>query len=321
MQVLHQLPKFQDDRLMVGLDTADDAAVVKLTDEIAVIQTVDFFTPIVDDPYDFGRIAAANSLSDIYAMGGDPLLALNLVGFPTSLCADMLGDVLRGGADVVMQAKAVIAGGHSVDDKEPKYGLSVMGLVHPDRVVTNAAAEPTDVLVLTKPLGTGILNTAIKRGLLGDDEVKQLVEIMVTLNDVAKDAMLAGGVKAATDVTGFGLIGHAYEMAVASHVTLEIDHDQVPLMPRVRELAEQGVGPGGTGRNKSYAGKGLAIIGDVPEVYADILFDPQTSGGLLMAVPEESLDTVLKALEENLTTAYAVIGRVLPAGEKPIRLK
>ncbi len=321
MQVLHQLPKFQDDRLMVGLDTADDAAVVKLTDEIAVIQTVDFFTPIVDDPYDFGRIAAANSLSDIYAMGGDPLLALNLVGFPSSLCADMLGDILRGGADVVMRAGAVIAGGHSVDDKEPKYGMSVMGLVHPDRVVTNAAARPSDVLVLTKPLGTGILNTAIKRGLMDESEVRALVEIMVTLNDVAKEAMTKGGVRAATDVTGFGLIGHAYEMAKASGVTLEIDHSQIPLMPRVVALAEQGVGPGGTGRNKAYAGKYLTVEDHVPEVYSDILFDPQTSGGLLMAVPEESLATVLEELEKNLTTAYAVIGRVVPSEERAIRLK
>ena len=304
------LPKFSSDKLIVGLDTSDDAAVYKMNDHQAIIQTLDFFTPIVDDPYMFGQIAAANALSDVYAMGGVPLVALNIVAFPECLDMNILKAILTGGADKVKEAGALLVGGHTVNDDEPKYGLSVTGEVHPDKVLTNAGARVGDILVLTKPLGTGILNTVMKAEMLSDEVSDEVSRIMATLNKVAAEALVGLDVSACTDVTGFGLGGHAFEMADGSQVTLRIDFDQVPIMPETRQYAEMGLIPAGCYRNANY-------IADKIEnnlknsVDTDILFDPQTSGGLLVAVSPKDLEKLTNYYDKHLTTAYGVIGEVL----------
>ena len=282
----------------------------RLDDRTGLVLTVDFFTPITDDPYEFGLVAAANSLSDVYAMGGRPLVALNVVGFPAALAAEMLGDVLRGGYDKAAEANCLIVGGHTVDDNEPKYGLSVVGLVEPGRQVTNAAAQPGDVLVLTKPLGTGIVATGCKAGVAPPGSVETAVEIMATLNRSASEAMMEVGVNACTDVTGFGLMGHLTGMLRASGVSAEISASAAPVLPGVDALLAQGVAPGGTHRNEAGVADYVEWDESVTANQRLLLCDAQTSGGLLISVPEERLSRLLAALEERGVGTRAVIGSI-----------
>jgi len=298
-----------DPAVLVDAGSADDAAVVRVDAERALVLTTDFFTPIVDDPYTFGRIAAANALSDVYAMGGKPRWCLSLVGWPREkLPLEVLGDVLRGASDMVARAGALIVGGHSIDDPEPKFGLVVVGEVHPDRMTTNAAALPGDRLVLTKPIGTGIIATAIKKGTAPDEVVRAAVACMTALNEGAADAARAAGVRAATDVTGFGLLGHLRSMLAASGCAADVHARAVPRLPAVRALAEQGHVPDGTRRNLESLLATTAFDAALDEVERLILADAQTSGGLLLAVPEARLDTLLAALAERGTPAAAVVG-------------
>jgi selenide, water dikinase len=273
--------------LLVGLDPADDAAVYRLTPEFAVVQTVDFFTPVVDDPYDWGRVAAANALSDVYAMGGRPLLCLNLVGWPRDgLPLDMLGKVIAGGTAVAAAAGAIVAGGHSIDDREPKYGMCVTGVAHPDHLLRLSAARPGDALVLTKPLGTGILSSALKAGRIDDPSIiERMVDTMVRLNDKAALAAHDVGCRAATDVTGFGLLGHLRAMLEASQCAATLFVDRIPLLPRVRRFAEEGILPGGSRRNLEWIEPGLDR-GEIDDVTVAVLADAQTSGGLLLCWPD-----------------------------------
>lgn len=305
---------------MVGIETSDDAAIYKVTDEIAMIQTVDFFTPIVDDPYTFGQIAAANSLSDVYAMGGEPKVALNIVGFPNCLDPEILGDILKGGADKVIEAGAVLVGGHSVQDDEPKYGLSVSGFVHPDKIYKNYGCRPGDILVLTKQIGSGIINTAVKAEMASDQARDEAITVMASLNRKAKEAAEAFPVNACTDITGFGLLGHLAEMAEASQVTLEVKASAVPYIQDAVEYAKMGLIPAGAYKNRGHSLKMVDAEG-VQEFYTDLMYDPQTSGGLLFSLPAEYESALLRALEaKQLDTKYAVIGRVLDKEEKFIRL-
>lgn len=317
-QVLRHLPASDDPRLLVGHATGDDAAVIRLTDDLALVETVDIFTPIVDDPYDFGRIAAANALSDIYAMGARPLSALSFVAWPMDVLGpDLLGAVLRGAADVCRQAGIVIAGGHSIVDKEPKFGLFVSGLVHPDRIVGNTGARPGDILVLTKQLGTGVLTTAVKRGRLQAADLKQAIDSMTTLNEAACAAMLSVGVRAATDVTGFGLLGHLGNLLRASSQASDmalgarLDAASVPWLDYAVEMAAEGICPGGSRRNLAFAAPRTRFSADIPEHMQLLLADAQTSGGLLIAVAPESLDPLLLALAHHDVPVRAVVGEIL----------
>jgi selenide,water dikinase len=280
------LPAPADADVLVGAATADDAGIVRLTDDLALVQTVDFFTPIVDDPYDFGRIAATNALSDVYAMGGTPLTALNLVAFPLeSLGADVLAEILRGGHDAVVAAGASIVGGHSIDDPEPKYGLSVTGVVHPDHVLTNAGGLPGDVLVLTKPLGAGAISTAAKRGMPTDGALARATAVMTTLNDAAAAAARAAGAHALTDVTGFGLLGHLHELALASGCAAEVAARAIPAIAGALELLEHDDAvSGGLRRNRAHAETFTRFGEEVGEAHRRLACDPMTSGGLLAAV-------------------------------------
>jgi len=305
------VPTLTDPNILVDASTRDDAAVYRLAPDRALVATVDFFTPIVDDAYDFGRIAAANAFSDVYAMGGKPLLALNLVGWPRTLPYELLGDVLRGGADIAREAGAFVLGGHSVDDPEPKYGMVAIGEVHPDRIVTLARARVGDVLLLTKPLGTGVLTTALKRDLATAADLEPAVRSMVTLNAGAARAMLATGVHAATDVTGFGLLGHLHNMLSASGVAAEIEAASLPLLPRALELAERGAIAGGTKRNREAVAEQVRFAPSVSEPLRVLCCDAQTSGGLLIAVPEDRAPALLAALERERTPAAARIGRIV----------
>ncbi|MNB76187.1 Selenide, water dikinase [compost metagenome] len=298
MQVIRTLPKpVPNPNLLVGLDTSDDAGVYKLTDDLALVQTVDFFTPIVDDPYSFGQIAAANALSDIYAMGGKPLTVLNIVAFPIStLDKSILADILRGAADKVSEAGATLVGGHSIDDKEPKFGLAVTGLVHPDKVRTNASARPGDKLILTKPIGVGILTTSIKKDQLSPEETARLTAVMSTLNKTAAEVMDSYDVHACTDVTGFGLLGHASEMAKGSGFGLIIRKDDVPVLPRVRELAESGFVPGGTRNNFAHLEGSVVFPESLDQIGRYILCDAVTSGGLLISIGADESGQLLADL-------------------------
>ena len=305
------MPTLTDPRILVDASTRDDAAVYRLTPDRALVATVDFFTPIVDDAYDFGRIAAANAFSDVYAMGATPLLALNLVGWPRGkLPLDLLGDVLRGGQDIAREAGAFVLGGHSVDDPEPKYGMVAIGEAHPDRIVTLSRAKPGDILILTKPIGTGVLTTALKRDLLTAADLTAAVASMTTLNAGAARAMLAVGVDAATDVTGFGLLGHLHNMLAASGVAAELDAAAVPLFPGAVELVARGAVPGGTQRNRDALTAHVTFAAGVSEAMRVLLHDAQTSGGLLLAVPAERADALVAALKQERTLAAARIGRV-----------
>jgi selenide,water dikinase len=316
-QVLRHVPVATDPRILVDAATRDDAAVFQMTPDRAIVATVDFFTPIVDDPYDFGRIAAANALSDIYAMAAAPLFALNLVGWPRDgLPFELLGDVLRGGAEVARAAGAFVLGGHSIDDPEPKYGMVVIGEVRPDRIVRNSGAKPGDALVLTKPLGTGVLATALKRDLVGAGDLGPAVAVMTTLNAGAARAMVAVGVHAATDVTGFGLLGHLRSLLEASGAAAEVRAAAVPVLPGARELARRGAIPGGTERNVASLTDVVSFGEGVDPVDRVLLADAQTSGGLLIAVAPERSDALVAALGREAAPAAAVIGRVVagPAG-------
>lgn len=309
-QVLRQLPKMSDERLLVGLETSDDAAVYKIDDNLAMIQTLDFFTPVVDDPFTFGQIAATNSLSDVYAMGGEPKLAMNIVCFPNCLSPDVLAEILKGGYDKVKEAGAVVVGGHTVEDDEPKYGLSITGFVHPDKILTNSNAKVGDILIITKPLGLGIINTAIKGELADKDAYDIAVKLMTTLNKYAKDAIdQVGGVNSLTDVTGFGLIGHGVEMAQASGVTIKIDHKKLPIIPQALEYANMGLIPAGAYANKEHTADDVYINEIVPKNIEDVLYDPQTSGGLLISVKESKAEELLEALKDKPTQS-AIIGYV-----------
>jgi selenide,water dikinase len=296
----------------VGLGVADDAGVYRLTDEIALIQTLDFFTPIVDDPYDFGRIAAANALSDVYAMGGRPLTAMNIVCFPIKdLDKLILRSILQGGLDTIHKAGAVLVGGHSVEDPELKYGLSITGVVHPQKFLTNAGARPGDLLILTKPLGTGILATALKAGELEAEATRRITELMAALNKDAAEATAGVKVNACTDITGFGLLGHCLEMAEASHVGIKIYAEKVPLIPEAKSFVAMGLLPGGSYRNQNFCAKHLEIDAAVDPFLVDIFSDPQTSGGLLIAVPHHEASALVQKLKEKNTPAAAIIGEVL----------
>jgi len=307
---------------LVGYDLFADAAVYRLSDDLALVQTLDFFTPVVDDPYLFGQIAAANSLSDIYAMGARPLTALNIVCFPSRVLGpEILAAILRGGADKVQEAGALVVGGHSVEDKEPKYGLSVTGIVRPDCLVTNSGARPGDVLVLTKPIGTGLVLMAAKADMLASGELEAAVMSMCALNRAAAEAMLATEVHAATDITGFGLLGHARELALASKVSLEISFSKVPVLRGALQAAAMGLVPAGTYANRDYVQPGIWVLNDqaVGERELDVLCDPQTSGGLLMAAAPERERKLLAELASR-DVAAAVIGRVLAGEPGLIRL-
>jgi len=314
-QVLASLPRWADENVLIGFDTADDAGVYKLTAELALVQTVDFFTPIVDDPATFGAIAAANALSDVYAMGGKPISSLSILAYPAKGDLDDLRAILKGGAEKMREAGCSVLGGHSVADDEIKFGYAVTGTVHPARVKANAGARPGDTLVFTKRIGTGVISTALKRGIADDAHVAASIEQMLTLNRRACEAMLEFDVHGCTDVTGFGLLGHAREMALASHVTLEIDVDEVRYLPGAVEYARQGAVPGGLHNNREFASCAVEAQRELPSEIEALLYDPQTSGGLLISLaPGDAAE-----LERTLAGAYR-IGRVLPWQEKAIRL-
>ncbi|MUV38352.1 Selenide, water dikinase [Lentibacillus sp. JNUCC-1] len=308
LKSLPQKPAHPD--LLVGLDTSDDAGVYRLTDDLAIVQTLDFFTPIVDDPYDFGQVAAANAISDVYAMGGTPVTALNIVAFPIAeLDNAILTEILRGAGDKLSEADVALVGGHSIDDQEPKFGLAVTGTIHPDRIRTNAGARPGDKLILTKPIGVGIMTTALKRGLLTNDEIQHVTEVMTTLNKTAAETMNDHTVHASTDVTGFGLMGHAMEMAEASDVGLTIYHEDVPVLPRAEELAQTGVIPGGSKNNFNHVKDRIKYPYDMTDTRKWLLSDAVTSGGLLAAVDITEANDLLEKLQANGIEA-AIIGEV-----------
>ncbi len=321
-QVLRLLP--QQERvpeLLVGHETSDDAGVYKLTDSIALIQTVDYFTPIVDDPYMFGQIAAANALSDVYAMGGQPKTVLNIVGYPVKkLGPDMLAEILRGAADKVSEAGAVTVGGHSVDDQEPKFGLSVTGIVHPERFWRNVGAMPGDSLVLTKPIGVGILTTGIKRGAVTEEQERTVTDTMAMLNKTAAEILTAFEPHAVTDVTGFGLLGHGSEIARGSDVTIEIDYDKVPLLDGTYKLAEQGIIPGGSKANHKWLIEDVEYE-NIPIESQLILCDAITSGGLLVSMPENQAAAYVTKLHEAGMPFASIIGKVHSKKDKLIYVK
>lgn len=309
---MEQLPLENDPNLLVGRETSDDAGVYRLSADLALVQTIDFITPVVNDPYDFGRIAAANALSDVYAMGGRPLTAMNVVCFPLkSMAKTILGEILRGGLEQIHAAGAVLVGGHSVEDAELKYGLSVTGLVHPERVLTNAGAKPGDALILTKPIGTGVLATAIKAGLLSEAAERAAIATMATLNGPAAALMASYAVTACTDITGFGLLGHALEMATASRVGIILEADRVPLLPEARELVEMGLVPAGSYANRNYCSHQVLHPEAVDPILLDLAADAQTSGGLLLALPEDQAHALLADLQGHGVPQAAIIGRVV----------
>lgn len=305
----------------MGIETSDDAAIYKINDETAMIQTVDFFTPVVDDPYTFGQIAAANALSDVYAMGGEPKVALNIVCFPNCLDVEILGEILRGGADKVKETGAVLVGGHSVQDDEPKYGLCVSGFVHPDKVYKNHGAAAGDVLILTKKVGSGVINTAVKGGMASAEAEAAAVAVMSRLNKTAKRVSEKYTVHACTDITGFGVIGHCCEMAEASDVSLELCTGSINYIEGAVEYASMGLVPAGAYSNMGHR-QDQVEKGGIEDVYEDLLYDPQTSGGLLFAVPEEEAEAFLRELKAAEPDGGACIaGRAVPKGEKLIYLK
>ncbi|RKD22739.1 selenide, water dikinase SelD [Ammoniphilus oxalaticus] len=304
-------PEKADPNLLVGLDSPDDAGVYKLTDDIALVQTVDYFTPIVDDPYMFGQIAAANALSDVYAMGGKPLTVLNIVGFPIQkLDPSILANILKGAGDKVQEAGALIVGGHSIDDQEPKFGLAVTGTVHPEKVWTNHGARPGDVLILTKPIGVGILTTAIKRDMLDQERIDLVTRLMAELNKTAAETLMNYSIHACTDITGFGLLGHAEEMASGSNVGIRIHKDKVPVLPGAYELAEQGIVPGGSKANHRWLAESVRY-GTIPEHEQWLLCDAITSGGLLVSIPAEEAEACIADLKQRGIEYASVIGEVI----------
>jgi len=315
--VLAKLPPVRDPRVLVSEGTVDDAGVYLLNDRTALVFTVDFFTPVVDDPRDYGRIAAANALSDIYAMGATPLMGLNVVCFPDGdLPSEVMAEILLGGEDTMAEAGVPIVGGHSVSDRELKYGLAVVGTVSPAGVVSNAGARPGQSLALTKPLGTGVLTTALKNGRLGVESLAEVTAVMRRLNRAASEAMVDARASAATDVTGFGFAGHAASMARASRATFEIDLAAVPVMRGVREFLDEGVWPGGLESNRSYYAASVECL--APERDADVLYDPQTSGGLLIALSEDRVEKLREGLASRGERDLWIVGRVAPEGRSPL---
>jgi len=308
--VLSAIPPSSDDRVLVDFRTSDDAGVYRWESGPALVQTVDFFTPIVDDPYTFGQIAAANALSDVYAMGADPITALNIVGFPRdTLDLKILGEILKGGGERARAAGAVVIGGHTIIDPELKYGMAVTGVVHPDRVIRNVGVRDGDVLVLTKPLGTGIVTTALKQRKASRTSVRAAVASMVALNGPASRLARRFAVHACSDVTGFGLLGHAAEMAMGSGITLMLDSSAMPLLPGARRLAEQGFLTGGCRRNRAYLEGKVIVEAGVPEGLREVAFDPQTSGGLLLALSPRVADRLVRKLRANGIDAATIVGR------------
>jgi len=319
--ILTGLPNVQDSNLLVGYDSSDDACVYLVNEDVATIHTVDFFTPIVDDPYMFGQIAAANSLSDVYAMGGEPKLAMNLLCVPNCLSLKTIRKILEGGHDKACEAGCIIAGGHTIQDNEPKYGLCVTGFVHPKKILKNVGAQPGDVLVLTKPLGTGVLTTGVKADLVSGADYAAAVNSMATLNARSgRDVAEADNVHACTDVTGFGLLGHAYEMADGSHVTIRLKVADLPVLPGARDLAEIGIIPAGAYRNMDYVKAHTTVLNTAEQVMVDLCADPQTSGGLLVALPEADAITLLEKLRRHAPQS-AIVGRVEAQGETALVLE
>ena len=314
--MLEKIAPQDSSELLLGFETSDDAAVYRISDDVAALLTIDFFTPIVDDPYDFGRITAANALSDIYAMGGKPLTALNLLAFPCSLGPDVVGEVVRGGAEVVAKAGAMVVGGHTIDDKEPKYGLSVFGTVHPDKVLKNAGAQPGDVIIITKPIGTGLWGTALKRQLVDEKQAHEAIESMAMLNKYAAEALEGLHPHACTDITGFGLVGHFHEMAEASGLSARLELECVPLLEQAYEFAENGVVPGRTTDIVAWAREFVSYAEDLELsnieriTWERIYCDPQTSGGLMIALaPEEAEQYFEQLTARNSEALCAVVGQ------------
>lgn len=314
------MPKFHDENLIVGIETSDDAAIYKIDEDRALILTMDFFTPVVDDPYTFGQIAAANSLSDVYAMGGKPVTAMNVVCFPTCRPMDILKEILRGGADKVAEAGAIVVGGHTVDDNEPKFGLSVMGMVHPKKIAANRGAKPGDMLILTKPLGIGIINTAVKADIADEATCKKAVESMSYLNKDACESMIEVGINGCTDITGFGFLGHAFEMAEASGVSLEIWSDYLPIIKESIDFAKMGIIPAGAYRNEGYLREHVNFADYIRQEIRDIMYDPQTSGGLLISVPEKNFEELMDELRARNKTDFNIVGKVKEKGKYAIEV-
>ena len=318
-KLLSDLPTVRDENLLVGFDKSDDAAVYRISEDLAVVQTLDFFPPIADDPYTFGQIAATNALSDIYAMGGEPKLALNIMCVPKSMPKEDVHEILRGGYEKCAEAGAIICGGHSIYDNEPKYGLSVTGFVHPEKMWKNHGARPGDVLFLTKPIGIGVLTAAQRGDLLEPETHELMIRLMTTLNKGARDILINYDVHACTDVTGFSFLGHLYEMCSGSDVSAEIDVNEISLIPESLEFARIGILPEGMYRNRTYA-EHAVDTGNTELAVCDLLFDPQTSGGLLAAVDEKDADAVYDALKDRVPCVQRV-GRITEKKEKSIYLK
>lgn len=321
MQVLHDLPKFNNPDMLVGMETADDAGVFRLRPDLAIVNTVDFFTPIVDDPYVFGQIAATNSLSDVYAMGGEPKTAMNIVCFPKGkMDMEILGEILKGGADKIRESGAVIIGGHSIIDEEIKYGMAITGIIHPDKIFRNVGVQEGDALILTKPLGTGIISTALKKGKAPKESVDEAVAFMTTLNATASTVMRKYPVHACSDVTGYGILGHALEMASGSSVTLVIESQKLPLMHRAARLAEKGYITGGCKRNRDYLKDKITVEKSIREGLVEVSLDPQTSGGLLLAVAKRHASKLLEDLHASGVKAATEIGYATSLQKAWVRL-
>jgi len=321
VQVLHGLPKFDDADLIVGIETADDAGVFRLRPDLAVVNTVDFFPPIVDDPYTFGQVAAANAMSDIYAMGAEPKTALNIVCFPKGkMDIQVLGEILKGGAEKVREAGAVVVGGHSIIDEEIKYGMAITGVIHPDRIIRNVGIQEGDALILTKPLGTGIITTALKKGKAPKESIQAAISSMLSLNKIAAKIMRSHAVHACSDVTGYGLMGHALEMASGSSVTLILESAKLPILQRAPRLAEKGYLTGGCKRNRDYLKDKTTIDKTIREGLVETALDPQTSGGLLIALAQKRAPRLVEELQDNGVKAAAVIGYATSLQKAWVRL-
>ena len=319
-QLLEDIKVHHDPNLLVGFDKSDDASVYKVSDDLALVQTVDFFPPIADDPYLFGQIAATNALSDVYAMGGEPKLCLNIMAIPKDMPKEAVHELLKGGYDKVYEAGALITGGHSILDDEPKYGLAVTGFVHPEKMLTNSGAKPGDVLFFTKPLGTGIVTSAAKADLVSRETMDKVMEMMTTLNKSARDVMVKYRIHACTDVTGFGMLGHLYEVAKGSDVQITLDVDAIDLLPEALELARMGILPEGMYRNRSFAQEAVDE-GDVELAKQDMLYDPQTAGGLVMACHPEDADDLFAELKKAVPSAQKIGTVTAYEGGKRIFLK
>jgi len=318
---LHGLPKFDDADLIVGIETADDAGVFRLRPDLAVVNTVDFFPPIVDDPYTFGQVAAANAMSDIYAMGAEPKTALNIVCFPKGkMDIQVLGEILKGGAEKVREAGAVVVGGHSIIDEEIKYGMAITGVIHPDRIIRNVGVQEGDALILTKPLGTGIITTALKKGKAPKESIQAAISSMLSLNKIAAKIMRGYPVHACSDITGYGLMGHALEMASGSSVTLILESAKLPILHRAPRLAEKGYLTGGCKRNRDYLKDKTTIDKTIREGLVETALDPQTSGGLLIALAQKRAPRLVEELQDNGVKAAAVIGYATSLQKAWVRL-